>query len=55
MYVAACYLGTLAYASHCMLDVSDNRPVAGYITICLAVRCYVIVLCTFVIALYKGP
>ena len=40
-YAASCYLGTLAYASHCMLDVSDNnRPMVGYITMCLSVRYY---------------
>ena len=36
--IANCHRGTLAYASTCMVDVSDNnRPVAGYINICPAV------------------
>jgi len=40
-----CSGGTLAYASTCMLDSSDNnRPVAGYINICPSVsnhnQCY---------------
>ena len=36
---ANCNRGALAYASQCMLDVSDNnRPVAGYINICPSVR-----------------
>ncbi|XP_065915873.1 leishmanolysin-like peptidase isoform X1 [Dysidea avara] len=30
-----CDEGTLAYASHCMIDTSgNNRPVAGYINVC---------------------
>ena len=34
-----CLGGTLAYASHCMLDISDNnRPIAGFINICPSVR-----------------
>ena len=33
--LANCDEGTLAYASHCMIDTSsNNRPVAGYINIC---------------------
>jgi len=36
--LGTCNRGTLAYASHCMLDMSDNyRPVAGYINICPSV------------------
>ena len=34
----SCSGGTLAYASHCMLDMGDNyRPVAGYTNICPSV------------------
>ena len=37
-YIVNCFGGTLAYASNCMLDISDNnRPVAGYINICPSV------------------
>ena len=38
-----CSGGTLAYASHCMLDSSDNnRPIAGFINICPSVRFYMV-------------
>ena len=37
--LANCDEGTLAYASHCMIDTSgNNRPVAGYINVCPLVR-----------------
>ena len=43
MYLDYCSGGTLAYASHCMLDSSDNnRPIAGFINICPSVRYYVV-------------
>ena len=40
-FLVDCSSSTLAYASYCMLDISDNsRPVAGYINICPLVRFY---------------
>ena len=43
IHIVTCSGGTLAYASYCMLDISDNnRPVAGYINICPSVSCYAI-------------
>ena len=41
LILAGCSGGTLAYASYCMLDISDNnRPIAGHINICPSVRYY---------------
>jgi len=38
-FTVDCDEGTLAYASHCMIDISGkNRPVAGYINLCPLVR-----------------
>ena len=38
-FTVDCDEGTLAYASHCMIDVSGkNRPVAGHINLCPLVR-----------------
>ena len=35
LWAGHCSTGAFSYASHCMLDMSDNyRPVAGYINIC---------------------
>ena len=37
-FLVSCFSGALAYASYCMLDISDNnRPVAGHINICPSV------------------
>ena len=41
IYTVPCWFGILAYASHCVLDISDNnRPVVGYINICPNVSYY---------------
>ena len=49
-----CTGNVLAFASTCMLDVSDNnRPVAGFINICPLVREYIHTLST--VYIHTGP